>query len=100
MLKYRKGGPKPASLKKKDIVDAYTQAPKKKPTKVWTRGEEAALQALKQEEVDLKDTALGVARAQMSQAVASNLDKLDTPTRVALKRSLEDFDTYSLPNVL
>lgn len=100
LLKYRKGGPKPASLKKADIVDAYTQAPKRKPTKVWSRGEEAKLQELKNSEVELKDTALGVATNQMARAVTNNLGNLDSPTRRALAESLKDFDEMKVPNVI
>lgn len=65
MLKYRKGGPKPASTKKADIMDAYTKAPKRKPTKVWSRSEEAELKKCREEEVEVSETALSVSAVQI-----------------------------------
>lgn len=101
LLRWKKAA-KPISQKKYDLVSLYLETPKpKKPTKVWSRGEEEALKGLLvQEEVAWKDTALGVASSQMARAVTGNLDKIDTPTRAALKRSLEEFEEMSVPGVI
>ena len=91
LLKWKKA-PKPPSSKKADLVQTYIDAPKPKIQKVWCRSEEAELQALKSEKVEMKDTALGMAVTQMAPAVTHNLATLDPETRAALKRSLEDFE--------
>jgi hypothetical protein len=48
----------------------------------------------------MKDTALGVATTQMARAVTNNLAQLDTESRAALKRSLDEYDDNNGPNVL
>jgi hypothetical protein len=48
----------------------------------------------------VKETALGVATKQMATAVTNNLSNLDTPTRVLLKRKLEEYDDNNGPNCL
>ena len=98
LLKWKKV--KPASSKKRDLVDAYIETPKPKIQKIWCRSEEAELQALKSTEVPLIDTALGIATTQMARAVTNNLAQLDTESMDALKTAIENFkDSYG-PNVL
>jgi hypothetical protein len=81
------------SSKKEDLVEAYVAAPKPlKPTKVWCNSEEKALLTLKEPQMDLKDTALGVVTSQMARAVTHNVATLPSPERVALQKSLEDYD--------
>jgi hypothetical protein len=91
---------KASSKKKQDMIQAYVDAPKPKPQKIWCNSEAAALKALESDEVNLKDTALGVAAQQMARAVTNNLAKLDTPTRNSLKRRLEEYDEDNQPNCL
>ena len=98
LLKWKKV--KATSTKKQDLVQAYVAAPKPPIQKVWCRSEEAALQSLKDEDMPLKDTALGVATTQMARAVTNNLTNLDSPTRNLLLKSLQDFDDNNGPNVL
>ena len=86
LLKWKKV--KPESNKKRDLVDAYVNAPKPKVQKVWCRSEEEALQKLKSEDVSLQETALGVAATQMARAVTKNLAQLDKETIVALKEAI------------
>ena len=52
LLKWKKV--KPKGTKKADLVEAYIAAAKPPIQKSWTRSEEAALQDLKSEHVDLK----------------------------------------------
>ena len=59
----------------------------------WTEEEEALLNTLKAETVDLKDTALGVAAKQMATAVTHNMEKLDNETRNMLLQSLAKYDS-------
>jgi hypothetical protein len=75
--------------KKRDLVDAYIEAPKPKIQKVWCRSEEQALTDLKNQNVDLKDTALGLAASQMARAVSLNLNQLDKDAIQSLKEALE-----------
>ena len=81
-----------ASSKKRDLVDAYVAAPKPKIQKVWCRSEEAALQALKKEDVPQKQTALGVATTQMARAVENNLAQLDAQTMASLKTAIASYE--------
>ena len=91
---------KPAGTKKKDLVEAYITTPKPPIQKSWTRSEEEALLQLKSTDVSLKDTALGVATIQMARAVGTNLAKVDSPTRAALKQSLLEYEEAKAPNCL
>ena len=90
LLKWKKV--KITSSKKADLVEAYVNAPRPKIQKVWCRDEEEKLQALKNMDVPIKDTALGVATEQMARAVTNNLSNLNTPTRKSLKSALADYD--------
>ena len=97
LLKWKKA--KAISARKRDMVDAYLDAPKPKIQKVWCRSEEAALQALR-EDVKIEDTALGVASNQMARAVGNNLASIDMGTRATLKAALETFEDSHNPNAL
>lgn len=88
------------TTRKADVVKAYINAPKQKPTKIWSRGEEAALVKLKEEMMPLKDTALGVATNQMARAVTNNLSKLDDESIETLKTALQLFSPDDGTNVL
>jgi len=58
----------------------------------WTEEEEALLNTLKADNVDLKDTALGVAAKQMATTVTHNTETLDLETRNMLLKSLAEHD--------
>ena len=99
LLKWKKT--KPESTKKKDLIDAYIKAPKPaKPTKVWTKTQEAALVLLQSTEVDIKDTALGVAATQMARALGNNVAQLNPESRAALRETLRAYEEDNGPNVL
>ena len=85
-------GIKLKSTKKEDLIEAYINTPKPKIQKVWSRSEEAALQALKNPKMELKETALGAAATRMARAVTNNLATLPSPERKALQRSLEEYN--------
>lgn len=67
---------------------------------MWCRSEEAALQRLKEIDVPLKETALGVASNQMAKAVVKNLDQLDDDTISNLKTALLDLDDRHNPHAI
>ncbi len=90
LLKWK--GAKPASTRKADIVEAYITANKPPIIKIWTRAEEAALVALQDAAIPLKDTALGVAAGQMARAVSNNLDQLDEDSISTLRNALDTLD--------
>lgn len=101
LLKWKKV--KPLSKRKRDLVEAYCDAPKPKIQATWCRMEEAALQRLKNEVLELKETAVGVATSQMARAVTNNLSNLDPDSIAALKLaigSLEHKDEEDGPNVI
>jgi hypothetical protein len=86
--------------KKEDLIDLYIKTPKPGITKAWTQSEETALEKLKDPQMNLKDTALGVATSQMARAIQHNLAVLDSPQRAALKQSLQEYDESQGSNVL
>jgi hypothetical protein len=98
LLKWKKA--KPDSNRKADVVKAYIKAPKPKIHKTWTRGEEAALVKLQVAAMPLKETALGVAAAQMARAVSNNLAQLDEESMATLKTALDSFSAESGDNVI
>ena len=81
------------STRKADLVDAYMlQRRCQRSRRCGAYSEEEELEALKDQNVAMKSTALGVATEQMARAVTNNLSNLDTPTRKSLRDALEDFD--------
>jgi hypothetical protein len=94
LLKWKKA--KPTSSKKADLVLAYYSNPPPLTTALWSAEEEMELVALRSENVNMIDTALGVATTQMARAVVQNLGIIDANTRAALKRALDD-DSDDLP---
>jgi len=57
----------------------------------WTQEDERKLLTIQSEDIDLKDTALGVAAKQMAAAVTQNMSKLDADSRHKLLQSLAQF---------
>ena len=98
VLKWKKV--KATSTKKADLIDAYVAAEKPKIQKIWSCFEEEELVALKSENVDLKDTALGNSANQMARAVTNHVAKLSGDARVALLKSLQDYEQENGPNIL
>jgi hypothetical protein len=99
-LLHWKKAKQPASTKKRDLVNAYLDTPKPKIQKTWTRGEEAALVALKVQDLPLIDTALGVATTQMATAVKNNLAQLDKEAMDSLKAALQEHTDNQGDNVI
>lgn len=101
LLKWKRAGKPVTGTKKADLVKLYVATPKPtKPQKVWSRSEEAALQALKVENMPLRNTAVGVATGQMARAVTHNLAQLDDETRAALTKSLQEYEDSNNPNAI
>jgi hypothetical protein len=98
LLKWKKVVTK--KTKKEDLVDLYIKADKPGITKAWTLTKEAALENLKDPQMDLKETALGVATWQMTWAICNYLATLDSPQCAALKQSLQDYKESKGKNVL
>ena len=98
LLKWKKV--KVTATKKRDLIDAYIAAPKPKIQKVWCNSEEAALVALKEQEVPLKETRLGTAAKQMATAVGKSLEKLDQETMDGLKTAILTFEETKNPNAI
>jgi hypothetical protein len=101
LLKWKKV--KPSSKRKRDLIEAYCDAPKPKIQATWCRSEEAALQRLKSEVLSLKETAVGIATSQMARAVTNNLSNLDPESIAALKLAIGSLDQIGEeegPNVI
>jgi len=82
-----------STLTKPECVLAYVAAPRPAPPEPWTEEDENKLLAITSDEIDLKDTALGVAAKQMAAAVTQNMGKLDRNSRNLLLQSLAKFDS-------
>ena len=78
--------------KKSDLAELYFNTPDPPAPEPWTEDDEELLQSLKEEEVPLESTQLGVAARQMAVATANNMEKLDKNTRNQLLKSIADFD--------
>jgi hypothetical protein len=99
-LLHWKKAKQPSSTKKRDLVNTYLDTVKPKIQKTWTRGEEAALVALKVQDLLLIDTALGMATTQMATAVKNNLAQLDKDSIDSLKTALEEYTDNQGDNVI
>ena len=91
LLKWKKV--KPTSSKKIDLLTAYYNHPSPNtlaPREQWTDADEIELVALRSDNINMRDTALGVATTQMARAVTLNLKNLDADTRAELMRALEE----------
>ena len=79
-------------LTKHEYVKAYAAAARPPLPVPWTQEDESKLLTIRSEDVELKDTALGVASKQMAAAVTQNMSKLDADSRHKLLQSLAQFD--------
>jgi hypothetical protein len=98
LVKWKKA--KPASSKKEDLLAAYYSLPPPLATPSWTQTDEMELVELQSENVDMKDTAIGVSANQMARAVRQNLSNLDPAERAQLKQALDIVDEVDPPNVI
>jgi len=82
-----------SSKNKEQHIAAYENTPRPPTPQPWTLDEETMLNTLKEEEIELKDTALGVAAKQMAAAVTQNMEKLDDESRLKLLQSLAKYQS-------
>ena len=77
---------------KQGFVSAYVAAARPSTPEPWSQEDEDLLLAVTSDNVELKDTALGVATKQMAAAVSQNMGNLDEKSRHDLLQSLAKFD--------
>ncbi len=80
-----------SGLQKNEYVRQYAAAPRPPTPVPWSQEEEDVLLAISSDDIDIKDTALGVAARQMATAVSQNMAKLDANSRHELLQSLAKF---------
>ena len=73
-------------------VSAHIAAARPSTPQPWSQEEEDTLLAVSSDDIDMKDTALGVATKQMAIAVSQNMSNLDAKSRHDLLQSLAQFD--------
>jgi hypothetical protein len=98
MLKWKKI--KPTGTKKRDLVEAYMGAPKPKIQTIWSRSEEAALEALKVTDFTLQSTALGDAVKRMAKNLQNSLGNLDEASLKELESIIQARKDLENPNAL
>jgi hypothetical protein len=98
LLKWKKI--KPTGTKKRDLVDAYRNAPKPKIQVIWKRSEEAELEALKSTDVSLESTALGAAAKKMIQNLKNSMGALHQDDLKELKAIMDARQELDIPNAL
>ena len=80
----------PSSNNKEQHIAVHLKMSRLPTPEPWTEEEGALLKTLKTDNVDLKDTALGVAAKQRATAVAHDMEKLDDKTWNKLLKSLAE----------
>jgi hypothetical protein len=98
LLKWKKV--KATSTRKRDLVQAYRDAPKPPIQPIWKRSEQAALDALKNTNIDLEDTALGAAAKRMVTNLKNCLGTLDEVSLNELESILHARKERENPNAL
>jgi hypothetical protein len=93
LLKWKKLKKIPVGAKRAALLQTYhaTPPPLNDP-QAWGPAEERELVAMQSEQVDMKDTAIGVATNQMARAVQHNLVNLSPTTRAQLLGALQVVD--------
>jgi len=81
------------SKNKEHHIVACEKMPRPPTPQPWTLDHETMLNTLKEENIELKDTALGVAAKQMAAVVTQNMEKLDDESRLQLLQSLAKCDS-------
>jgi hypothetical protein len=87
LLKWKKV--KPTGTRKKDLVQAYRDAPKPPIKPNWKPSEQAALDALRDTNVSLESTALGTAARKMVKNLQNSMANLDGNSLLELKAIIE-----------
>jgi hypothetical protein len=95
LLKWKKV--KPTSSKKADLLTAYYNHPSPQNAVPWGPEDEMKLVELQSVNVNMEDTALGVATVQMARAVQQHLDKVDAATKAQLRLALNADDSVDEP---
>jgi hypothetical protein len=98
LLKWKKI--KPSGTKKRDLVEAYTAAPKPPIQVIWKRSEEAALQALKETDIPMESTALGEAAKKIVRNLQLSMGNLDANSLRELAAILQARQELEYPNAL
>ena len=75
LLRWRSG--KTSTANKTELLEAYLSCTRIAIPPAWSEANEAELQALKNTEIEFKDTALAVSLKQKAKAVVNNIDELD-----------------------
>jgi regulator of sigma D len=86
--------------KKKDLIELYVDTLKPKPQKSWTRGEEAALEHLKNDNVPMSETLLGTATMEMMESVGNGLQNASEDAINKLHAAIQAHKERSIPNTL
>jgi hypothetical protein len=98
MLKWKKI--KPSGTKKRDLVLAYIETPKPPIQVVWKRSEQAAMDALRAENIPLEWTALGVAANRLVKTLKNSIASLDAEALKDLQAIIEARKELDNPNAL
>jgi hypothetical protein len=91
---------KTTGTKKRELVEAYTAVPKPKIQTIWSRSEEAQLEALKATDFPLQSTALGAAARKMVNNLKNSLGNLDDNSLKELESILLARRELENPNAL
>jgi hypothetical protein len=91
---------KTTATKKKDLIELYIATEKPRPQKSWTRGEEAALAHLKDEDVPMSETLLGVATIEMMESVGNGLLNASDDAINKLESAIQAHKERTIPNAI
>jgi hypothetical protein len=98
LLKWKKV--KATGTKKRDLVEAYTEAPKPIIQPMWKPSEQAKLDALKDTNVSLESTALGAAAKKMVKNLQNSMGNLDAEALKELEAIIQARRELENPNAL
>ena len=73
---------------KQSLVDIYCNSPDPEEVVPWSEEQENALATMKQETIEMKDTALAVSTNQMARGITNNFALLNTPEKEKLRDKL------------
>jgi hypothetical protein len=91
---------KATGTKKRDLIQAYRDAPKPPIQVIWKRSEQAALDALKNTNVSLESTALGAAAKKLLKNLQNSMGSLDSNSLNDLAAALQARKELDNPNAL
>jgi hypothetical protein len=99
MLKWKKI--RPSGTKKRELVQAYTEAPKPPIQPIWKRSEQQAMDALREDEnVPLQSTALGAAANRMVRNLKNSMGYIDADALKELEAIIQARKELDNPNAL